>query len=72
MTQWEQAEVSEHTQASKFFLLPVLQVRSLGWQPTLGMGREGSEEKASSSNGQIDEGRQHLTGSNLGGALIGK
>lgn len=60
------AKVSSHAPATKSFLLPVLQVRSLGWQPTLGWG-EDSREKAPSSNGQIDEGRQHLIGSNLGG-----
>lgn len=71
MTRWGQAEVSTHVSASKFFLLPALQVRSLGQQPTLGWG-EGSREKAPGSNGQIDEGRQHLIGSNLGGDLIEK
>lgn len=32
----------------------------------------GSEEKASSNNGQIDVGRQHLIGNNLGVALTRK
>jgi len=39
MTWQGQAEVSPHLQARKIILLPVLQVRSLGWQPALGMGR---------------------------------
>lgn len=71
MTLWGEPEVSTDTPTSKFFLLPILQVRSLGWQPTLGWG-EGSWEKTPGNNGQIDEGRLHLIGSNLGGALIGK